>query len=179
MTDMTNWNADDWHLLLSQYLDSRATHPNGLNTVALLIADSMDALRAPAATPPPPVSFMEAMNIVERGFDTWKDKPHNARWYSRIDGTPIPNDLKVNIAEAICYSSLTSAPASPCFDITEQTQETLKALSDWCEKARYELGGIDGYDYRSGEEFGIRRVELQIEKVLHATAVSRPHGGSK
>lgn len=55
-----------------------------------------------------PVSFLEAMNIVERGFDTWKDKPHNAKWYSRIDGTPIPNDLKVNIAEAICYSTVSS-----------------------------------------------------------------------
>ncbi len=54
---------------------------------------------------PRPVSFLEAMNIVEHGFDTWKDKPHNAKWYSRIDGTPIPNDLKVNIAEAICHSS--------------------------------------------------------------------------
>lgn len=50
------------------------------------------------------LSFMEAMNIVERGFDTWKDKPHNAKWYNRIDGTPIPNDLRVNIAEAICHS---------------------------------------------------------------------------
>jgi hypothetical protein len=56
---------------------------------------------APPQAAQKPIGFMEAMNMVERGFDTWKDKPHNAKWYNRIDGTPIPNDLKVNIAEAI------------------------------------------------------------------------------
>lgn len=45
MSDMKDWNADDWHHLLSQYLDNRATQPNGLATVALLIADVTDAYR--------------------------------------------------------------------------------------------------------------------------------------
>jgi hypothetical protein len=45
--------------------------------------------------------------------------------------------------------------------------EVLKELSNWCETARYSLGAVDGYDHRSGEEFGIRRVELQIEKRIH------------
>lgn len=66
------------------------------------------AVRGVAQTGQRPIGFLDAMNIVERGFDTWKDKPHNAKWYSRIDGTPIPNDLKVNIAEAICHSSVSS-----------------------------------------------------------------------
>lgn len=54
-------------------------------------------------------SFIEAMNIVEAGFKSWRDKEHNAKWWRKIDGTPIPNDLAVNIAEAIVAAS----PRSP------------------------------------------------------------------
>ena len=48
------------------------------------------------------MDFITAMNIVEEGFRVWREKPHNAKWWRRIDGTPIPNDLAVNIAEAMC-----------------------------------------------------------------------------
>ena len=46
------------------------------------------------------MSFHRAMYIAECGFLKWKGKEHNAKWFKRIDGTPIPNDLLVNIAEA-------------------------------------------------------------------------------
>lgn len=49
------------------------------------------------------MTFTRAMDIAERGFKTWRSKPHNAKWFKRIDGTPIPNDLLVNIAEAFCH----------------------------------------------------------------------------
>lgn len=39
-----NWNADDWHLYLSQLVDTRANFPNGLNSVALKIAETVDGL---------------------------------------------------------------------------------------------------------------------------------------
>lgn len=42
----------------------------------------------------------EAMKIAADGFRAWAEKPHNARWARKIDGTPIPNDLPINIAEA-------------------------------------------------------------------------------
>lgn len=45
--------------------------------------------------------FLEAMRRAQIGLDTWKAKPHNARWWRRIDGTPIPNDLLVCIAVAM------------------------------------------------------------------------------
>lgn len=83
------------------------------------------------------------------------------------------SQLVVDPGEVLKEISRRLSPAA-----TPMPLEALKALSDWCEKARYELGAIDGYDYRSGEEFGIRRVELQIEKMLHATPVSRPNRGS-
>lgn len=47
------------------------------------------------------VSFMRAMDIVEAGYAAWAAKDHNKKWVGRIDGTPIKNDLLVNIAEAI------------------------------------------------------------------------------
>jgi hypothetical protein len=47
------------------------------------------------------MNFIEAMAIVDRGMKTWSGRPHNKKWWRRIDGTPIPNDLSVCIAEAI------------------------------------------------------------------------------
>lgn len=38
--------------------------------------------------------------IAQRGFEAWKAKPHNARWFRKIDGTPIPNDLTICIGQA-------------------------------------------------------------------------------
>ena len=45
--------------------------------------------------------------------------------------------------------------ASTCAD-------ELQSLEGWCEKQRHSIGAVDGFDYRSGEEFGIRRVEIEI-----------------
>lgn len=40
------------------------------------------------------------VGIAQQGFENWKAKPHNARWFRKIDGTPIPNDLTICIGEA-------------------------------------------------------------------------------
>ena len=45
------------------------------------------------------MTFGEALDIAKHGLDIWKGKEHNAKWWRRIDGTPIPNDLIVCIAE--------------------------------------------------------------------------------
>jgi hypothetical protein len=47
------------------------------------------------------MDFSRAMELVERGFSNWAAKEYNRRWVTRIDGTPIQNDLCVNIAQAI------------------------------------------------------------------------------
>lgn len=57
------------------------------------------------------MDFQEALETATHGLETWRAKPHNARWWRRIDGTPIPNDLLVNIAEA--FVSLRAATANP------------------------------------------------------------------
>ena len=48
----------------------------------------------------PDYTFTEAMKVCEEGLREWREKPHNKRWWNRIDGTPIPNDLLCCIAEA-------------------------------------------------------------------------------
>lgn len=44
---------------------------------------------------------MITLQDVQRGYDAWAAKPHNAKWVRKIDGTPIANDLIVNIFEAL------------------------------------------------------------------------------
>jgi hypothetical protein len=50
------------------------------------------------------MNFGEALDLAQEGLARWKDKEHNAKWWRRIDGTPIPNDLLVNIAEVFAQS---------------------------------------------------------------------------
>lgn len=38
---------------------------------------------------------------VQRGYNRWAAKPHNAKWVRKIDGTPIANDLVVNIFDEL------------------------------------------------------------------------------
>jgi hypothetical protein len=59
------------------------------------------------------MSFVEAMSLAERGLEIWKAKDHNAKWWRRIDGTPISNDLLVNIAEEFARRGLVYASESP------------------------------------------------------------------
>jgi hypothetical protein len=44
--------------------------------------------------------FLWALQIAEEAYGNWAAKPHNRKWAKRIYGTPIPNDLRVVIAEA-------------------------------------------------------------------------------
>ena len=53
---------------------------------------------------------MTKLEDVQRGYDRWAAKPHNAKWVRRIDGTPIANDIVVNIFEAL--KDQTPAPVS-------------------------------------------------------------------
>jgi hypothetical protein len=56
---------------------------------------------------------MSWIAIAQRGFEKWKAQDHNKRWFRLIDGTPIPNDLVINIGEEFMHSiRLTSAEIS-------------------------------------------------------------------
>jgi hypothetical protein len=44
---------------------------------------------------------MIKLEDVQRGYDAWAAKPHNAKWVRKIDGTPIANDIVVSIFDAL------------------------------------------------------------------------------
>lgn len=46
-------------------------------------------------------NFTDLLKAAQQGLEIWAAKPGNHKWWKRIDGTPIPNDLLVNIVEAI------------------------------------------------------------------------------
>jgi hypothetical protein len=46
----------------------------------------------------------------------------------------------------------------------------LRDLAEWCAVERAMIGAVDGYDYRSGEEYGLRRAEIEITKRTAALA---------
>lgn len=56
---------------------------------------------------------------IQRGYDAWAAKPHNAKWVRKIDGTPIANDIVVCIWEVIredvinARVALEAVPPSP------------------------------------------------------------------
>ena len=75
---------------------------NAVNEVAMQSAITTSPASPVAQEPVAQMTFFRAMGLAERGFENWKAKEHNAKWFKRIDGTPIPNDLLVNIAEAFC-----------------------------------------------------------------------------
>ncbi len=60
---------------------------------------------------------------VQRGFEAWAAKPHNAKWVRRLDGTPIANDVVVNIFEAM-KGRLSSSPAAS--DVLAERQRQIE-----------------------------------------------------
>jgi hypothetical protein len=46
-------------------------------------------------------NFTDLLKAAWEGLAIWAAKPGNQKWWKRIDGTPIPNDLLVNIVERI------------------------------------------------------------------------------
>jgi hypothetical protein len=53
------------------------------------------------------------LDDVQRGYDAWAAKPHNSKWVRKIDGTPIANDIVVNIFEALKDATLSAALSQP------------------------------------------------------------------
>lgn len=65
-----------------------------------LYARPIPAQQSQALAVPEKIGFSEALKVCDIGFTNWKLKEHNKKWFKRIDGTPIPNDLLCCIAEA-------------------------------------------------------------------------------
>lgn len=86
-----NWNADDWHLYLSQLLDTRTNFPNGMNIVALKIAETMDDLRVPDGFMILPVEATAMMAL--RGYQAPSVFEKNDYFGDYIDAAELPAAL--------------------------------------------------------------------------------------
>lgn len=57
--------------------------------------------------------------------------------------------------------------------MTAQSSANLADIAEWFRIEREKIGNVDGYDYRSGEEFGLRRGQIEIERRLVIGAEDR------
>jgi hypothetical protein len=71
------------------------------------------------------------------------------------------------MAERVMYAA---APPSVALEAE------LEDAAEWCAVRRAEIGAVDGYDCRSGEEFGLRRAEIELRRRAKA-ALTRPQPG--
>jgi len=51
--------------------------------------------------------------------------------------------------------------------------QSLKDLEEWLLTESYSLGAVDGYDYNSGVEYGLRLAMIEIEKRIKALAPTK------
>jgi hypothetical protein len=77
---------------------------------------------------------------------------------------------------AIAAAALSAADAHE--EIMRTALTPLQELLDWCQQEREKLGAVDGYDYRSGEEYGLRRAQIEIGKRSAAPASGVTRTGS-
>jgi hypothetical protein len=77
-----------------------------------------------------------SLNDVQRGYERWAAKPHNAKWVRKIDGTPIPNDIVANIFEALKDSLSDAAVKVKALEWEEihynrSNEEPIPELTGW------------------------------------------------
>lgn len=89
-------------------------------------------LRLAASRPAPvdreAVAWPESpIAIAQRGFEKWRAKEHNKKWFRKIDGTPIPNDVVVCIAQE--FADTVGEPVATEADIAAIIEEQM--LDAW------------------------------------------------
>jgi hypothetical protein len=114
------------------------------------------------------IGYSQAMDAIEAGFAAWAAKPHNAKWVRRIDGTPIPNDLKVNIAEAVARLSRQSESHDNGSTVAQGERERIARILDPGKFAALDKVGITfgSWTYGSPVERGVRNVLEKADAIL-------------
>lgn len=46
-------------------------------------------------------AWVSILDFCKDGLEEWAKMPHNRKWWKRIDGTPIPNDLMICVAKSV------------------------------------------------------------------------------
>lgn len=123
----------------------RFADPDG-DPTALSARVLISQIDAALATPPVSDASRKAIAAISRVVSSRDDLGH---------------EHFVVLSEAV-----TAALSSETVSDASREAPLLSDLADWCNVERHKLGAVDGYDYRSGEEYGLRRVEIEIGKRL-------------
>jgi len=116
-----------------------------------------------------------AIQIAQRGFEAWRAKPHNAKWFKRIDGTPIPNDLVVCVAEQFAAVLASVSALAQALEALMAENERLAQFIEVCRDeerramntALAESERIKDLERRLAEEGDMRRIkEIALEEAF-------------
>ncbi len=89
----------------------------------------------------------------------------------------VPRGVEVNGKEFVPYRELENCQEAreravrahtEAWEEINRLRKLVADLQEWCRVERAALGAVDGYDYSSGQEYGLRRAEIEIEKRLGA-----------
>ena len=156
--------------------------------------DTPDAPPASSQTAVEPVALAysgECIDIAREAFDAWASKPHNKRWFKRIDGTPIINDIIVNMAVTfgahgviakrapsdlmVPLSALTAQAAA--LEAAEREAATLKARIAELEADTSRLDFLDDLNARLNAASGtVYRWEMVINHNVNRLMMNFPRG---
>ena len=82
-----------WDEAIDLWLNLSTADSNDIKTVA----DRLLAVYLPLGSVPLATSG-QCVVIAQDAFNVWAEKQRNKRWFKRIDGTPIANDLIATMA---------------------------------------------------------------------------------
>lgn len=110
---------------LNYFVQAPILHSEEEEELHSMAVTALAKLRQPSA----PMDFVKILATCQVGLDRWKSKPHNANWWKRIDGTPIPNDLLVCIANEL-WPLFTHPAPKLAFDEAKE-REAFKHVYPW------------------------------------------------
>ena len=111
------------------------------------------------------MDYVEALKIANEVIEKYReDQP---KWWKRLDGTPMLNDIPARMAEAFAACKKYAAWGQP-EKVHEAAQEALKAFDAFWPDDRPENEG------QASEDRAIARVRKLLKAALHAPASAEP-----
>ena len=143
------------------------THLSNENQTGYVVA-ACEALKS-VLTAPAPSPIEECPNCGTRNNDhaEWCEESRKAEPSvgARVAPAPEPGPSRYpDIVEGGDGYPEWNEP-TPTSEAERRVVETLKEAEEWCHEQSINIGAVDGYDYRSGEEFAYRSAALHFKKL--------------
>jgi hypothetical protein len=141
------------------------------------ILEGYAAQPAAARNPIPPAVAPLTRCQIDAAYETLPVRPSSGSdiadalegIWDLTDGGRVADDFRADVLAA-----LRTAP--PAVDRAAVVDESYQSIADWCDNERSRIGAVDGYSYESGEEYGIRRVQIEIGHRMRALAGAKEGG---